>query len=87
MVHGYLTPDEESRAAVAYWWRTTPDALDRISRRRYRMMAEFMARVEKARKDAAEAAKMGLPTPGRSPKPKPQPGDKVLSGAKGDDGW
>jgi hypothetical protein len=81
-LHGYLSPHEEARAAVAYWWRTTPDAFRHTSKREFRVMAEFMDRVEKARADAIEAAKLGAPTPGRAPRGRPKSGD--IDGPTGD---
>jgi hypothetical protein len=68
-IHGYLTPREITRAVVAKWWGTTPPALRHIPLREFRAMTEFMDRANKAHADAVEAAKSGLPTPGRSTSP------------------
>lgn len=64
------------RAAIAYWWRTTPDLLRKIPRRELRIMAEFMDRTERAREAAREAAKMGAKTPGH--RGRPGPNDKIV---------
>lgn len=64
-VHGFLTSREIGRAIVAHWWGTTTDHLRRIPEREFRLMAEFMERTERKRAEAVEAAKMGMPTPGR----------------------
>ena len=78
-VHAYLTDGELSRAAIAKWWGTTPFALARIPKRELRIMGEFLVRTEKAREEAIEAAKLGLPTPGRTPARRPKPGDEIVT--------
>jgi hypothetical protein len=81
-IHGYLSPSEEARAAIAYWWRITPYDIRRYPKRIQREMGEFMVRTEQARADAIEAAKLGAPTPGRAPRGRPKPGD--IDGQTGD---
>lgn len=90
-VHGYLTDAELSRASVARWWRTTPSEIKRISRREFRLMAEFMGRSIKAQEDAIEAAKSGMPPPSRSTRGRPKLGDEIVTRTRsnpgGDDRW
>ena len=86
IVHGYLTDRELSRAVVARWWKTTPTAMLAVPEREFRIMAEFMERSEKARAEAIEAARLGAPTPGRSQRGRPKPGDTIVDG-KMDDRW
>lgn len=86
-VHGYLTDSEMSRAAVARWWRTIPSDLKRISRREFRIMAEFMQQAIKAQEDAIEAAKAGLPPPSRSTRTRPAPGDRIVEQGQRDERW
>lgn len=90
-IHGYLSDGEFARANVARWWRTTPPDLKRISRREFRIMAEYMARAIKAQEEAIEAAKHGLPTPGRSTRGRPKAGDEIVaptrSNPTGDNRW
>lgn len=75
-VHGYLTQREMARSDIAYFWRTTPDALRRISVRELRVMGEYMDRVLRARAEAIEAAKYGRPTP--APRGRPGPNDVIV---------
>ena len=42
-------------------------------------MGEFLVRTEKAREEAIEAAKLGLPTPGRTPARRPAKGDEIVT--------
>ena len=86
-VHGYLSDAELSRASVARWWRAIPSDLKRISRREFRMMAEFMQRSIKAQEDAIEAAKAGLPPPSHSTRGRPAPGDRIVEQGKRDERW
>jgi len=54
---------------VARFWRTTPAAMEALSEVEYRRMREFAIRAIEDENAAIEAAKMGVPTPGRGPKP------------------
>lgn len=58
-------------------------AVRHMPRREFRIMGEFMERVEKARADAREAVKYGYPSTGRA---RPKPGDTIL-GERPEDKW
>jgi hypothetical protein len=69
MVAGYLEDRWVERANVARFWRTLPIALKPLPEIEFRRMREFAVRSIEAESKAVEAAKMGIPTPGRRGNP------------------
>jgi len=63
---------------VALFWKMTPAALKLLPEVEFRRMREFAVRTIEAQNEAIEAAKRGVPTPGRK---QPKPGDTVVDPA------
>ena len=76
VVAEYLNDRYQDRAMVAMFWRKIPQDLLFLPEQELRRMREFAIRTREAEREAIEAAKMGVPTPGKGPKP----GDTVVGG-------
>jgi len=78
LLGGYLEDRWLERANVARFWRMIPAALKGLPEIEFRRMREFAVRAIESEAAAIEAAKLGVPTPGRG---RPKPGDTIVDPA------